>query len=131
MLDTPCAIAPSSAPPGQPPSPDQIVRRVVACVAADFGLSVSLLTGAPRGSPRIALARQIAMYLSHIGFGLSFEAIGRLFGRDRTTVAHACRVVEDSRDDVWMDGRLATLERICGTATPEPAASRRAAGARR
>jgi hypothetical protein len=53
------------------------------------------------------------MYLAHVGFALSFEGIGRCFGRDRTTVAHACRVVEDSRDDIWLDCRLATLERVC------------------
>jgi hypothetical protein len=44
---------------------------------------------------------------------LSFEAIGRAFDRDRTTVSHACRVVEDSRDDVGLDHRLAALEAMC------------------
>ncbi|HEY0330415.1 MAG TPA: helix-turn-helix domain-containing protein [Rhodopseudomonas sp.] len=139
MLDLPTRAAPSSAKPSATPasatpnpprSPDHIVRRVVGCVAADFGLDPALLTAAPRGSPRVALARQVAMYLSHVGFALSFETIGRLFGRDRTTVGHACRVVEDSRDDIWMDCRLAALERLCGVAT-EPAVAQRAAGRRR
>nr|WP_184257966.1 helix-turn-helix domain-containing protein [Rhodopseudomonas rhenobacensis] len=117
MLDAAAVSDRSSAPlapPSQASSPDRIVQRVVGCVAADFGLDAGLLTAARRGSPRVALARQVAMYLSHVGFALSFETVGRLFGRDRTTVAHACRVVEDSRDDVWMDCRLATLERACG-----------------
>lgn len=53
------------------------------------------------------------MYLAHVDFGLSFGSIGRVFGRDRTTVAHACRVVEDSRDDHWLDVRLSALELVC------------------
>ncbi len=55
------------------------------------------------------------MYLCHVGFSLSFEAIGRLFGRDRTTVAHACRVIEERREDIWFDCRVTTLEHICAT----------------
>ena len=66
-----------------------------------------------RGAPHAAYARQVAMYLAHVGFALSFKAIGRAFDRDRTTVSHACRVVEDSRDDVGLDHRLAALEAMC------------------
>jgi chromosomal replication initiation ATPase DnaA len=58
----------------------------------------------------IALARQTAMYLAHVAFGLSLTDIGELFSRDRTTVAHACRVVEELRDDPVMDEALAVLE---------------------
>lgn len=89
-------------------------RRVTSRVAEDFGVALAELVATSRGSPRAALARQVAMYLCHVGFALNFEAIGRLFGRDRTTVAHACRVVEDRRDDRWFDRRLALLERACG-----------------
>lgn len=89
-------------------------RRVTSRVAEDFGVALAELVAPSRGSPRAALARQVAMYLCHIGFALSFEAVGRLFARDRTTVAHACRVVEDRRDDRWFDRRLALLERACG-----------------
>lgn len=111
-------LAPPSSKTAQcapPPSvsPEVICQFVIACVAADARLDPAILTSPGRGSPRAAFARQVAMYLVHVGFGLSFEAIGRGFGRDRTTVAHACRVVEDSRDDIWVDCRLATLERIC------------------
>jgi chromosomal replication initiation ATPase DnaA len=50
------------------------------------------------------------MYLAHVTFGLSLAQTGRLFLRDRTTVAHACRVVEDLRDDPVMDEALRVLE---------------------
>jgi hypothetical protein len=58
----------------------------------------------------VALARQTAMYLAHVTFGLSFSEVGQLFGRDRTTVAYACRVVEDLRDDPVTDKALTILE---------------------
>jgi hypothetical protein len=62
---------------------------------------------------RAAFARQVAMYLAHIGFELSFETISRVFGRDRTTVSHACHVIEDGRDDIWLDCRLEALDLFC------------------
>jgi chromosomal replication initiation ATPase DnaA len=36
--------------------------------------------------------------------------IGRCFGRDRTTAAHACRAIEDRRDDPEMEHLLSLLE---------------------
>jgi Bacterial dnaA protein helix-turn-helix len=67
----------------------------------------------------IALARQIAMYLAHVVGGLSLSEVGRLFGRDRTTVAHACAVVEDRRDDARFDRCLIFLE-VALTAASQP-----------
>ena len=72
-------------------------------MADEFGLDAAAVTSSTRGAPRAAYARQVAMYLAHVGFALSFETIGRALDRDRTTVAHACRVVEDSRDDARLD----------------------------
>jgi chromosomal replication initiation ATPase DnaA len=60
------------------------------------------------------------MYLAHVTFGLSFSEIGTLFDRDRTTVAHACRVIEDLRDDPAMDKALAILEITLTLPSPKP-----------
>lgn len=118
MLELPLPVFP--VPPSDPSiaagAPDQICRLVTRCVALDFGLDADDLVAVLRGSQRVAFARQIAMYLAHVGFALSFDVVGRAFGRDRTTVAHACRVVEDGRDDIWFDCRIATLELICRAA---------------
>lgn len=111
--------APAFSPPQSitaEPHPDEVCRLVALCVASDFGVDAAVLETGLRGSRRMAFARQIAMYLAHVGFGLSFEIIGHAFGRDRTTVAHACRAVEDGRDDIWFDCRVATLELICRAA---------------
>ncbi len=50
------------------------------------------------------------MYLAHIVFGLSYTRVGICFGRDRTTVRHACALVEDRRDDPARDMALSALE---------------------
>jgi hypothetical protein len=125
MLETPLAAAIE---PDQTIDPStlhqSVCQWVVVRVATDYGLDPSELTGSIRGSPRVAFARQVAMYLAHVGFALSFEAVGQNFGRDRTTVSHACRVVEDSRDDLWLDCRLAVLERACCAELERAAAGR-------
>lgn len=114
MLEACSAVAPLPPPHSETAaSPDNIRRLVTGCVAFDFGLDAAALEAGLRGSQRVAFARQIAMYLAHVCFGLSFESVGRAFGRDRTTVAHACRIVEDRREDIWFDCRVAGLELIC------------------
>lgn len=56
--------------------------------------------------------RQIAMYLCHVVLQLPLHDIGLAFGRDRSTVGHACNVVEDRRDNPAMDELLSALERV-------------------
>ena len=68
------------------------------------------LRGSLRGRRSIALARQTAMYLAHVVFGLSYTRVGICFGRDRTTVRHACALNEDRRDDPALELGLAALE---------------------
>lgn len=98
------------------PSPAEICRLTLTHTAQDFGLDAAMLDGALRGTPAVALARQIAMYLAHVGFALPFAAIGRAFGRDRTTVSYACRVIENRRDDIAFDSRMVRLEKLCRAA---------------
>ena len=80
-------------------------------VAAIFGVDVDDLHGSRRGSPPVAFARQVAMYLAHVVCRLSLSEIGAVFARDRSTVAHACGLVEDQRDDPIFDAKLDYLER--------------------
>jgi chromosomal replication initiation ATPase DnaA len=75
-----------------------------------FGIAGHDLRRATRGRAKVALARQVAMYLAHVGCGLSLTETGRLFERDRTTVAHACGIIEDRRDDPLFDRALDLLE---------------------
>jgi chromosomal replication initiation ATPase DnaA len=36
--------------------------------------------------------------------------VGHLFGRDRTTVAHACALIEDAREDPAFEQQVLRLE---------------------
>ncbi len=88
------------------------VRQAIdPAVAAVFDVAIGDLGAPTRCSPRAAFARQVAMYLAHVVCGLSLTEIGTLFHRDRTTVAHACSVVEDRRDDPDLDAQIEHLER--------------------
>lgn len=60
------------------------------------------------------------MYLAHVSFGATFSAVGRAFGRDRTTAAHAARVIEERRDDPRIDALLDRLERTCAGMASAP-----------
>lgn len=86
------------------------VAFVQETVARAFKVSVTELRAPTRRAAPVALARQIAMYLMHVVFGVSLSAVGRHFGRDRTTAAHACRQIEDRRDDPDFDLLVDRLE---------------------
>ena len=81
-----------------------------AAVAAAFTVPLAELRATTRRRAPVALARQSAMYLAHVAFGLNFTDVGRAFGRDRTTAAHACRRIEDRRAEPRLDAALAELE---------------------
>jgi hypothetical protein len=89
----------------------QHLRRVIEhTVAPAFAVRRAALWAESRGSPAEAFARQVAMYLAHVSFGLTLSEVGRLFARDRSTVAHACALIEDRRDAAPFDRSLDLLE---------------------
>lgn len=90
---------------------DVAVHFVESLVASTFNLGAGDLRAASRGRARVALARQIAIYLVHTRLGLSFSQAAGIFQRDRTTAAHACRTVENGRDNPSFDAMLDCLER--------------------
>jgi chromosomal replication initiation ATPase DnaA len=87
------------------------VRFLESIVACAFDVPVEVMRSARRGPAPVAFTRQVAIYLAHTRLGLSFSAAGALFHRDRTTAAHACRTVEDCRDNPRFDKTLDYLER--------------------
>ena len=87
----------------------RIVRQMVAELIPLFGDRVMLRRDRWR---QVCHVRQIAMYVCHVALRISMSDIGDAFGRDRTTVGHACHVVEDRRDDPAFDDFVAAVERI-------------------
>ena len=94
-------------------SAQRLCDVVALATAATSAVPMGELIAATRRSYSAAFARQSAMYLAHVTFGLSYSEVGRAFGRDRTTAAHACQLVEDRRDDPTIDAVLSSLENAC------------------
>ncbi|MBO0140687.1 transposase [Agrobacterium sp. Ap1] len=93
--------------------PARIVCRIVSQITAE---TISLLSDRvmvrnERRRPSCHV-RQISMYVCHVALRMSFSDIGAAFGRDRTTVGHACHVVEDRRDDLAFDEFVSAIERM-------------------
>ena len=101
---------------------DHHLRRILEqTVAPAFAVARAELWAQTRGGPPEAFARQVAMYLAHVGCGLTLTEVGRVFARDRTTVAHACARVEDRRDDAKFDRSLELLEGVMRLLSPRQA----------
>lgn len=91
----------------------KIVKTMIELtVAAAFDLPLDELSAKTRRNAQVAFARQISMYCAHVTFGWSLTEAGSLFSRDRTTAAHACRVVEDRRDDKDTDQLVQKVEDV-------------------
>jgi hypothetical protein len=77
------------------------------CILSVFGRSIAAERSRAR---RVLKARQTAIYLANVTFGLTYTEIGLLFRRDRRAVARTCALVEDLRDDPGIDWVLTALE---------------------
>ena len=76
-----------------------------------FGVGAAELRDTGRCRAAVARVRQVAMYVTHVILQLSMTETGTGFGRDRTTVIHACHLVEDLRDDPDFDRIVTVVER--------------------
>lgn len=95
--------------------PIRAACKVVRHMVAELMLLVGDRAMLRRDRRRYAChVRQIAMYVCHVSLRFQLTEIGEAFGRDRTTVGHACNVVEDRRDDAAFDDLVSSLERIVG-----------------
>lgn len=79
-------------------------------VAVAWDVEAQALKAPTRGEQDVAFARQVAMYVAHVAMGISLNQVAQNFGRDRTTARHACRVVEDRRDEPAFDERMRGVE---------------------
>lgn len=99
---------------------DEVVMDICECLidmaSALFSLPSKELRGAGRSTLPVSRVRQIAMYVAHVVLRLTMADVGRGFGRDRTTVLHACQLVEDLRDDAEFDRVVSMFERVASAA---------------
>lgn len=105
-------------------SPDQVVAAcdgVIDIVAVLFNVSGRDIRGPGRSTFAVSRVRQIAMYAAHVTLGFTMGSIGQGFGRDRTTVLHACHQIEDLREDDEFDAIVARVEQVVAAAFGGPA----------
>ncbi len=66
-----------------------------------------------RGRPLVARTRQVAVHLAHSVFALTHKQLAVEFGRDRSTVKHACQQIEQLREDnAEFDSTLRWMEAL-------------------
>lgn len=87
-------------------------RVAVDIVSAFLGVPAADILSERRAQAPIARARHVAMYLAHVAFQLSLNAVAHGFGRDRTSVSYAVARIEDERDDRGFDALLNRMEAL-------------------
>lgn len=107
--------------PGMSPSRDESdfakAAFLVQLVALASGLSASDIA-TRRRETAVTRARHTAMYLAHTVLQWPLARVADAFGRDRSTVGHACGQIEDGREDARFDAGLCAVEAML-LAAPE------------
>jgi hypothetical protein len=94
----------------------ELCECMIDVTAALFSVSSKDMRKTGRTPVEVSRVRQIAMYVTHVVLGLSMNEVGRGFQRERTTVLHACHLIEDMRDDREFDRIIAMTERVAAAA---------------
>lgn len=98
--------------PKSAPYRDSVCALCEKMVSLQLDIPLVAIRAPTRKGADVALARQIAMYLAHTTFSLPLTEVGLYFKRDRTTVTHACAVVENRRDTFSFDVTVSQLESL-------------------
>ncbi len=82
--------------------PPADLERLIRVVSDYYQMPEALLCGCARGK-EVSLARHVAIYLARTKLGMTYVALGSAFGRDHTSMVHACRRIEDRL--LWQEER--------------------------
>lgn len=105
--------------------PFRICDHVLDVLSVLFNISGCDLRSNSRCEQAVARVRQIGMYVVHVTLGMSMTEVGRVFGRDRSTVAHACHLIEDMREDADFDRIVHMVETVIRAAFAQSGRVRR------
>jgi chromosomal replication initiation ATPase DnaA len=87
-----------------------------------YGVPVEEMRKPTRGRPHAARARQVAIHLARSVFGLSRRQLAAEFRRDRSTVHHACLLIDAMRQKSdELDATLRWMECLLRRAAGMPA----------
>ena len=95
----------------------------VAATALAFDLPYADVFSRQRLSSSDIFLRQMSMYLLNTVYDFNLSRVARIFERDRTTVRHACQLIEDQRDSPAFDSLLVDLETFLLAAPANKAAA--------
>lgn len=94
---------------------DRACSLAISIAGAFFDKKEDEIFSPSRSSAAACEARHIAIYLAHIVFQQPHRNIAKAFARDRTSITHALRRVEDRRDDAKFDALLCRMERLAAS----------------
>jgi len=103
-------------PAGNPADAIALCDAIIDLTAIFFNVSSKDLRSSGRAPKPVSRVRQIGMYVGHVTLGLKMTEVGAGFGRDKSTVVHACHTIEDMRDDEDFDLIVARVERLVSVA---------------
>ena len=101
--------------------PEIQVGLAQAVAAHAYGIDIATMQRPGRGSRETSKARQVAMYLAHVGLHVGAVTVARSFGRNHKAVAHACQQIEAAREDPSFNRTLDWLETLVRRASEVPA----------
>ncbi|MFK7902128.1 MAG: helix-turn-helix domain-containing protein [Nitratireductor sp.] len=87
-------------------------QLILHIVSKQMNVSISDIERTNRGKANISIARQVVMYLMHTSMSCSYYEVADFLMRDRTTVSHGCRIVEDMRDQEEFEQMLEKMEEL-------------------
>lgn len=95
-------------------TPKATTQGILEQVARRFNLEVKVILGNKR-LKEVVLARQLAMYLCREELGLSYPALGKLFGgKDHSTVLHSVKKIKKAQlDSIDMKNMVLLLRKSC------------------
>lgn len=94
----------------------EICDGLIDMMAALFNVSGRQLRSPKRDSKDVARVRQIGMYIARVTLCLNIRLIADGFARDKSTVTHACHLIEDLRDDEEFDIIITRVEAVVSAA---------------
>lgn len=93
-----------------PASDADCAYLATALVAYTLGLNTEEVFSPRNRKTADTKARHVAIYLTYVALGTSFGRVAKAFGRDRSSVAYACKIVENRREDADFDDWCEQLE---------------------
>jgi len=98
------------------------LAQFIACQI--YGVPVEEVRKPTRGRPLVSRTRQVAVHLARSVFALSHRQLAAEFGRDRSTVKHACEQIERMREDnAEFDSTMRWMEALLRRAAGLPEAA--------